>query len=65
MAITSPLTDADYEGIKGQLETLNELEEHLRQATQAGVDVTAQKEQARQSRDQLMRLKQTYFPGKV
>lgn len=64
MAIASPLTEADYEGIKQQLETLSDLDEQLRLAAQAGVDVTAQKEQARQSREQLTRLKQTYFPNR-
>lgn len=64
MAIASPLTEADYEGIKQQLETLVELDEELRLATQAGIDVTAQKEQARTNREQLTRLKQTYFPNR-
>lgn len=64
MAIESPLTEQDYEGIKTQLETLTALDEQLRLATQAGVDVTAQKEDARKSREQLTRLKQTYFPNR-
>lgn len=64
MAMNGPLTDSDYEGIKTQLETLSDLDEQLRLASQAGVDVTAQKEQARQSREQLTRLKQTYFPNR-
>lgn len=64
MAITNPLSEQDYEGIKQQLETLSDLDEQLRRAAQAGIDVTAQKEQARQSRDQLLKLKQTYFPGR-
>lgn len=64
MALESPLTEQDYEGIKTQLETLSALDEQLRLATQAGVDVTSQKEEARKSREQLTRLKQTYFPNK-
>lgn len=64
MALASPLTEADYEGIKQQLETLADLDEQLRLAAQAGVDVTAQKEQARSNREQLTRLKQTYFPNR-
>lgn len=64
MALDSPLTEADYEGIKQQLETLTDLDEQLRLATQAGVDVTSQREQARASREQLTRLKQTYFPNR-
>ena len=64
MALESPLTEADYEGIKQQLETLTDLDEELRLATQAGVDVTAQKEQARKNREQLTKLKQTYFPNR-
>lgn len=64
MALESPLTEADYEGIKQQLETLTDLDEQLRLAAQAGVDVSAQKDQARQNREQLARLKQTYFPNR-
>lgn len=64
MAISSPLTDADYDGIKRQLDTLQDLDAELKKAAQAGIDVTAQKEQARQSREQLLKLKQTYFPNK-
>lgn len=64
MAQRGPLTEADLEGINLQLDRLSELEQELKLATQAGVDVSAQKEEARQSREQLIRLKQTYFPGK-
>lgn len=64
MALESPLTEADYEGIKQQLATLTDLDEQLRLATQAGVDVASQKEQARSNREQLTRLKQTYFPNR-
>ena len=64
MSMDGPLTESDFEGIKQQLETLDDLDEQLRLATQAGVDVTGQKEQARQNREQLIRLKQTYFPGR-
>ena len=64
MALESPLTEADYEGIKQQLDTLADLDEQLRLAAQAGVDVTTQKEQARKNREQLTKLKQTYFPNR-
>lgn len=50
MSMDGPLTESDFEGIKQQLETLDDLDEQLRLATQAGVDVTGQKEQARQIR---------------
>jgi len=65
MAVNSPLTDDDFESIKQQLTTLDELDEQLRLAQLAGVDVSEQKKQARESRTSLNQLKTTYFPGKA
>lgn len=65
MAITAPLTDQDFETIKAQLETLDGLDEQLRLAEQAGIDVADNKKAARDARSQLNRLKQTYFPNRV
>jgi len=64
MAITGPLTEQDFEGIKTQITTLDELDVELKRARQAGIDVDAQMEEARKSREQLIRLKQTYFPNR-
>lgn len=64
MAQEGPLTEADYDGIKQQLATLDDLQKQLNLATQAGLDVATQKEQARQQREQLLKLKSTYFPNR-
>jgi len=64
MAIGQPLTDQDYEGIKEQLANLDALDVELKKAHSAGVDVSQQKEEARKSREQLIKIKQTYFPNR-
>lgn len=65
MAINQPLTDDDFEQIKSQLSVLDDLDEQLRLAAQAGIDVEDQKKRARESRTQLTQLKNTYFPNRV
>jgi len=64
MAMNGPLTEEDFENIKVQLTTLDDLDEQLRLAAQAGVDVEDQKKRARESRTQLNKLKTTYFPNR-
>ena len=65
MAIRTPLTEQDFESIKTNLKRLDELDEDLRLASQAGIDVVDSKAQAKESRAQLNRLRQTYFPNRV
>ena len=59
-----PLAEADLDEINRNLEQLNEADAQIRTAEQAGLDVTAFKQQAKEQRQQLLRIKQTYFPGK-
>lgn len=60
-----PLTEQDFEDIKEKLALLDDVDQQIKLAQQAGVDVEGQREQSRQSREQLTRLKQTYFPGRT
>lgn len=59
------LTDADREQLKRSLDDLNEVEEMIRQAERAGLDVSAQKERAQQARSQIIRIRQAFFPGQT
>jgi hypothetical protein len=59
-----PLGDRDYDDIKARMKDLEEAERQIDKAMNAGLDVTAQREQAKQLRAQLTRIKQTYFPNK-
>lgn len=60
---TNPLTPQDLETINLNLAQLTDAEEQIRQAEQAGLDVSDFKTRARDQRVQLLKLKQTYFPG--
>lgn len=59
-----PLTSQDLDQLNTNLENLNVADAQIRQAEQAGIDVTVLKEQARANRNQLLKIKQSYFPGK-
>ena len=59
-----PLGDRDLDDIRLQMKNLEEAERQIEKAMNAGLDVTAQRAQAKQLREQLTRIKQTYFPGK-
>lgn len=60
---TNPLTPQDLETINLNLAQLTDAEEQIRLAQQAGLEVTDFKTRAREQREQLLKLKQTYFPG--
>lgn len=60
---TNPLTPQNLETIKLSLTQLNDVDEQIRLATQAGLDVSEFKTRAQDQRKQLLKLKQTYFPG--
>lgn len=64
MAIQSPLSDTDFDEIKQNLERLSDVDKELKLAERAGIDVTAQKAALQKSRQQLIKLKQTYFPNR-
>lgn len=58
-----PLTEEDKQRIDDNLRQLNEADEQIRLAEQAGLDVKALRDTAREQRAQLTKIKQTYFPG--
>lgn len=60
----SPVTDEDLRGAKEQLKNLDLADHEIAKAERAGIDMTEQKKQSRESRVKLMQFLQTYFPGK-
>jgi len=61
--MADPLNEKDLQSINANLDQLSIAEEQIRKATSAGLDVSELSETARQQRGQLLKLKQTYFPG--
>lgn len=58
------LGEADLERIQSGLTQAEQALNIIEQAEQAGIDVSQQKERAKQSRDRLLRIKNTFFPGR-
>jgi hypothetical protein len=59
-----PLGETDYVELVRRMKDLDEADLQIQKAVQAGVDVSAQREKSRELRGQLLRLKQSYFPGR-
>jgi len=64
MANESPLTDVDLTDLQANLAELDKADKLIDQSMRAGIDVSVQKERAKDARDRLMRMKQAFFPGK-
>ena len=62
--MANPLTENDLDQINSNLIQLKVADEQIKLAQQAGLDVTGLKDTANSQRSQLLKLKQTYFPGK-
>ncbi len=58
-----PLHAEDLVEINNRLGDLLLADEEIKLAEQAGLDVTGLRETARNQRQQLIKIKQTYFPG--
>lgn len=58
-----PLGDEDLTQIQTNLDKLALAEDEIKLAEQAGLDVSQFRETARTQRAQLLKIKQTYFPG--
>lgn len=58
------LGEADLARINDALGKLSMAENVIDKATQAGLDVSTFKDRARTSKDQLLRIKNTFFPGR-
>lgn len=61
---SDPLTDADLVNIKESLKKLDQANEVMDRATIAGIDVKAFITRSREARDQLLKIKTGFFPGK-
>jgi hypothetical protein len=61
---TGPLTEADLEQTKDQLEALKLARTEMDRAQRAGIDVSEQRKRADELEQQLLRIKNTYFPGR-
>jgi hypothetical protein len=57
------LGPTDLENIKAQLRQLDEADSEIKRAKMAGIDMTVQEQQSKEARQQLLRIRQTYFPG--
>lgn len=65
MPIEKPLTEQDLEQMNANLQTLADLDEQVRLAQLAGVDVSDQKARITETRQQILKMKQAYFPGSI
>ena len=61
---STPLTQDDLVTINRSLQALSEAERVAERAAQAGIDMSEQKKQIVDQRNQLMKLKQAFFPGR-
>ncbi len=64
MANGEVFTDADLDQIKEGLARLDDADELIAQAQRAGIDTEEFSKSSRNGRDQLLKLKQAFFPGK-
>jgi len=58
-----PLTHADLDEMKSQLTALDKADKVIDQAIRGGLDMTGQKEKARELRQRMTKLRQSFFPG--
>ena len=59
-----PLTETDLEDINRALARLGDAETLMVKAQTAGIDISAFREKARESKDRLLAIKQSFFPGR-
>ena len=59
----SPLTETDLADINRALSRLDDAEALMVKSQQAGIDVEAFRARARESKDRLLLIKQSFFPG--
>lgn len=59
-----PLTDQDLGKINEALVEIESAEGIIAQAKVAGIDLSRQEIQARETKEKLLRIKQAFFPGR-
>lgn len=62
--LQNPLSEQDFEDIRVRLKDLDDADALIRKSELAGLDVTEQKARAKDLREQLMKIKQAFFPNK-
>lgn len=60
----SPLTDADLVQMNQKLAELTRAEGLIEKAIRGGIDMSTQQAQARELRQKIMKLKQSFFPSR-
>lgn len=60
----SPLTEADLDDINRALVRLEDAASLIDKSQQAGIDVEPFRQRARERRDQLLKIKGAFFPGR-
>lgn len=58
------LNEDDLTKLQSAIQKAERAEQIAEMAEQAGLDVTQQKQRAKETRDQLLRIKNTFFPGR-
>lgn len=58
------LTEQDLARINTALASLDRADQVIDMATRAGIDVNTFKDRAKTSKEQLLRIKNTFFPGR-
>lgn len=59
-----PLTEEDLAGMNEQMLKLDEASRLIDQAIRGGIDMSEQRKQTAELRQQLTRIKQSFFPGR-
>jgi len=59
-----PLNEIDLTKINEGLAALEAASAQIKQAESAGLDMTSQKQQYKEQRDKLLKMKQAYFPNR-
>lgn len=62
--IDNPLTEEDLERINQGIEDANKLQRAIEKAQQCGFEMGERSEENRRRRQQLIAVKNTYFPGR-
>lgn len=60
----NPLTDQDLQSMNEGLEKLKVAESLIEKSIRAGIDMSEQAKRTREVKEQLTRIKQTFFPGR-
>jgi hypothetical protein len=58
------LTETHYQQIKNALDVIASIQQHIDMAARAGIDVSQHRDRLKQAHDQLLALKNVYFPGR-